>query len=421
MFYDRAKIFVKGGDGGNGMVSFRREKYVPEGGPNGGDGGQGGSVFIQGDSGLSTMIDFKYKKHYKADRGDHGRSSNMHGKSGKDLIIRVPLGTMLKDEAGNVLEDVTEDGQKVLVAKGGRGGRGNARFLTNKNKEPKVAENGEPGDEGWIQLELKLIADVGIAGYPNAGKSTLISSVSNSKPKIADYPFTTLEPHLGVVEVGDESFVLADIPGLIEGAHLGVGLGHDFLRHLERTRLIIHLIDGASQERSIEEEYANINLELALYNDVLKEKKQIIAINKMDIPDAEEKADAFIAKMRKEGYEEEIFKISAATRQGLEPLMYRALTLLKEIPQPVLAEGHHRMTQLKEAAPLTLEIVDGVYEVRGDELYRIYRMAYLNSDEGVMRFHRALARLGVEDLLKEAGIQPGDTVRIYETEFDYVE
>ena len=421
MFYDRAKIVVKGGDGGNGMVSFRREKYVPEGGPNGGDGGQGGSVFIQGDSGLSTMIDFKYKKHYKADRGDHGRSSNMHGKSGKDLIIRVPLGTMLKDEAGNVLEDVTEDGQKVLVAKGGRGGRGNARFLTNKNKEPKVAENGEPGDEGWIQLELKLIADVGIAGYPNAGKSTLISSVSNSKPKIADYPFTTLEPHLGVVEVGDESFVLADIPGLIEGAHLGVGLGHDFLRHLERTRLIIHLIDGASQERSIEEEYANINLELALYNDVLKEKKQIIAINKMDIPDAEEKADAFIAKMRKEGYEEEIFKISAATRQGLEPLMYRALTLLKEIPQPVLAEGHHRMTQLKEAAPLTLEIVDGVYEVRGDELYRIYRMAYLNSDEGVMRFHRALARLGVEDLLKEAGIQPGDTVRIYETEFDYVE
>lgn len=421
MFYDRAKIFVKGGDGGNGMVSFRREKYVPEGGPNGGDGGQGGSVFIQGDSSLSTMIDFKYKKHYKADRGDHGRSSNMQGKAGKDLIIRVPLGTMLKDEAGNVLEDVTEEGQKVLVAKGGRGGRGNARFLTNKNKEPKVAENGEPGDEGWIQLELKLIADVGIAGYPNAGKSTLISSVSNSKPKIADYPFTTLEPHLGVVEVGDESFVLADIPGLIEGAHLGVGLGHDFLCHLERTRLIIHLIDGASLERSIEEEYANINLELALYNDILKEKKQIIAINKVDLPEAAERADAFIEKMRKEGYEEEIFKISAATRQGLDPLMYRALTLLKEIPQPVLAEGHHKVTQLKEEAPLTLEIIDGVYEVRGDELYKIYRMAYLNSDEGVMRFHRALTRLGVEDLLKKAGIQPGDTVRIYETEFDYVE
>lgn len=420
MFYDRTKIYIKAGDGGNGMVSFRREKYVPEGGPNGGDGGNGGDIVIRGDQNLTTMIDFKYKKHYKADKGDNGRSSNMHGKNAPLMVIKVPLGTMVKDENGDVIADIVDDGQEVLVAKGGRGGRGNARFLTNKNKEPKFAENGEPGEELWLNLELKLIADVGIAGYPNAGKSTLISSVSKARPKIADYPFTTLEPHLGVVEISDDSFVLADIPGLIDGASQGIGLGHDFLKHLERTKLIIHLIDGNSFERSIYEEYKNINMELSLFNDELRDKKQIIAINKIDIPGVEEKADEFIAKMKEEGYEEEIFKISAAARIGLEPLMQKTLELVRSTKTPVIFKDEHRVVRLKET-PLKVEIIDGVFEVTGDDVYRVYKMAYLASDEGVMRFHRALVAIGVDALLKEKGIKEGDTVRIYDTEFDYVD
>lgn len=420
MFYDRTKIFAKGGDGGNGMVSFRREKYVPEGGPNGGDGGRGGNVVIEGDKTLSTMIDFKYKKHYKADRGDHGKSSNMHGKNATESTIKVPLGTMVKAEDGEILADITKDGQRVLVAAGGRGGRGNARFLTSKNKEPKFAENGEPGEEKWINLELKLIADVGIAGYPNAGKSTLISSVSKARPKIADYPFTTLEPHLGVVEIGQESFVLADIPGLIEGASQGIGLGHDFLKHLERTKLIIHLIDGSSIERSIYEAYCNINLELGLFNDTLKGKRQIVVVNKIDIPGVEEAADEFIERLKEQGIEEAVFKVSAAARIGLEPLLYKALEFLKEIPEQVIYTEEHKITELKEK-PLTLEMEEGIFVVTGDELYRAYKMAYLVSDEGVMRFHKALVHIGVDALLKKNGIKEGDTVKIYDTEFDYVD
>lgn len=420
MFYDKTKIFVKGGDGGGGMVSFRREKYVPEGGPNGGDGGNGGSVYIEGDIALSTMIDFKYRKHYKADRGENGKSTNKHGKNAPDEIIKVPLGTMIKDDEGTVMEDITYHGQRILVAIGGRGGKGNARFMTNKNKEPKFAENGEPGEEKWLSLELKLIADVGIAGYPNAGKSTLISAVSGARPKVADYPFTTLEPHLGVVEIGQESFVLADIPGLIDGASAGVGLGHDFLKHLERTKLIIHLIDGSTFERTILEEYRNINQELTLFNENLGSKPQIICINKIDVDGVEEKADEFIKEMKAEGYEGEIFKISAAARIGLEPLMNRTLQLVKETTTPILFTEEHKVTSLREI-PLELKIVDGIFEVTGDELYKTYRMAYLATDEGVMRFHRALVRLGVDDLLKRAGIKEGDTVRIYDTEFDYVD
>ncbi|MDD2370606.1 MAG: GTPase ObgE [Firmicutes bacterium] len=419
MFYDRTKIYVKAGDGGNGMVSFRREKYVPEGGPNGGDGGKGGNIYIQGDNNLTTMIDFKYKKNYKADKGDNGKSSNMHGRNASDRIIKVPLGTMVKDEFNEVIADIVEDGQKLLVAQGGHGGRGNARFMTNKNKEPKFAENGAPGEELWLNLELKLIADVGIAGYPNAGKSTLISSVSKARPKIANYPFTTLEPHLGVVELGDDSFVLADIPGLIDGASQGVGLGHDFLKHLERTKLIIHLIDGDSFDRSIYEEYKNINMELSLFNKELRDKKQIIAINKIDIPGVEERADEFIEKMKSEGYTDEIYKISAAARIGLDPLMYKTLELVRTTQKPAIFKEEHRVVTLKEK-PLKIEIIDGGYEVTGDDVFRVFKMAYLDSDEGVMRFHRALVSIGVDALLKEKGIEDGDTVRIYDTEFDYV-
>lgn len=420
MFYDRAKIFVKAGDGGNGLVSFRREKYVPEGGPNGGDGGKGADIFVVGDGNLGTMIDFKYKKHYKGDKGENGKSSNMHGKNAEDVVIKVPLGTIIKDEAGEVIEDINQDRQKLLVAKGGRGGRGNARFLTNKNKEPRFAENGEPGEEFWLNLELKLIADVGIAGYPNAGKSTLISSLSRAKPKIADYPFTTLEPHLGVVSIGNESFVLADIPGLIDGASQGVGLGHEFLKHLERTKIIIHLIDGEAYERTLYEEYTNINKELELFSQELAEKKQIIAINKIDISRVKEKAEEFSKKMKDEGFSDKIFLISAVTKEGLNELAYEVLKLVKTTETPILFKEEHKVTILKDN-PIDIQIVDGIYEVTGDDVYRVYKMAYLASDEGIMRFHRALVAIGVDKLLKEMGIKEGDTVRIYDTEFDYID
>ncbi len=420
MFYDKTKIYVKAGDGGNGIVSFRREKYVPEGGPNGGDGGKGADVYIVGDRNLGTMIDFKYKKHYKGDKGENGKSSNKHGKNSADVMIKVPLGTIIKTEDGEIISDITADGQKLLVAKGGRGGRGNARFLTNKNKEPRFAENGEPGEEFWLNLELKLIADVGLAGYPNAGKSTLISSLSRAKPKIADYPFTTLEPHLGVVEVGDESFVLADIPGLIDGASQGVGLGHDFLKHLERTKIIIHLIDGASFERNMYDEYMNINKELTLFSKELSDKKQIIAVNKVDIPGVKEKAEEFISQLRKDGNQEKVFLISGVTKEGIKELAYEVLNLVKAIEVPVLYKEEHKVTTLKEN-PINIEIEDGVFVVTGPDVYRIYKMAYLASDEGLMRFHRALVSVGVDRMLKEAGIEPGDTVKIYDTEFDYID
>lgn len=420
MFYDKAKIFIKSGDGGNGLVSFRREKYVPEGGPNGGDGGKGADVFVVGDSNLGTMIDFKYKKHYKGDKGENGKSSNRCGKKAEDLVIKVPLGTIIKNEVEEVINDITKDGQRILVAKGGRGGRGNARFLTNKNKEPRFAENGEPGEELWLNLELKLIADVGIAGYPNAGKSTLINSLSRADSKTADYPFTTLEPHLGVVSIGDESFVLADIPGLIDGASKGVGLGYEFLKHLERTKIIIHIINGCDYERTMYEEYTNINKELKLFSKKLAAKKQIIAINKIDIPGVKEKAEEFSKRMKAKGFVDKIFLISAITKEGLNELAYEALNLVKTTESPIIFKEEHKVTVLKNSF-IDIKIVDGVYEVTGDDVYRIYKMAYLASDEGIMRFHKALVAIGVDKLLKERGVKEGDIVRIYDTEFDYID
>lgn len=424
MFYDKVKIFIKGGDGGNGMVSFRREKYVPEGGPSGGDGGRGGSVYLIGDSGATTMIDFKYKKHHKAPKGENGKTSNMHGRNGQDLYLKVPLGTIVKDGSGQVLGDIIEDGQKVCIANGGRGGRGNARFMSNKNKAPRMAENGEPGEEKDIILELKLLADAGIAGYPNAGKSTLISSVSNARPKIGDYPFTTLEPHLGVVALGDESFVLADIPGLIDGASAGVGLGHQFLKHLERTKLIVHLLDGAGydNDRDLYEDYININKELTLFNEELGNKKQIIAINKIDMPEAEEKADAFIKRLRDEGIDDPIFKISAVTKEGLEPFLYEILKWVKVIEAPVIATVDHKVTTLEDdIISVEIEPVTGIFILSGASVEKAFKMSYLASDEGVRHFHQQLVRLGAIDLLREKGVQAGDTVRIGKTEFDFVD
>lgn len=422
MFYDRAKIYLKAGDGGSGMVSFRREKYVPEGGPNGGDGGKGADIYLVGDENLTTMVDFKYKKHYKADRGEHGKSSNMHGRKAKDLFISVPIGTIIKDEeTGLILADVTEHGQKVLVAKGGRGGRGNARFMTNKLKAPRIAENGDLGVEKWLLLELKIMADVGIAGYPNAGKSTLINVVSNAKSKIGAYPFTTLEPHLGVVEVGDESFVLADIPGLIDGASEGVGLGHEFLKHLERTRVIIHILDGSDEEVDLEKAYDSINNELKIFNPVLGAKKQIIVINKIDLPGVTEKADAFIEKIRERGIDDPVFKISALTHVGLKPMLYEVLEWVKTEKKTIFTNETHRVITL-EVKEITVIIDDeGVFEVHGEEVDKALHRAYLASEEGLMRFDRALKSLGVSQKLLEKGIKAGDTVRINGYEMEYID
>lgn len=329
MFVDRAKINVKGGDGGNGCVSFRREKFIPRGGPNGGDGGKGGSIVLVVDPGLRTLMDFKHRVHFKAGKGQHGQGSNMTGADGGDLFVKVPPGTIVKDEKGGVLADLTEDGQTFTAARGGRGGRGNARFATSTRQAPRIAEPGEPGEERWIVLELKLLADVGIIGFPNAGKSTLLSSVTAAKPKIADYAFTTLSPNLGVVELdGGDGFVLADIPGLIEGAHEGKGLGHEFLRHVERTKVLIHVIDvAATGGRDPLSDFHVVNGELEKYNPSLAGLPQIVALNKADLPAAAANIPGVRAAIESAGFP--VFAISAVTGQGVRDIMFRAAEVLR--------------------------------------------------------------------------------------------
>lgn len=424
MFYDQAKIYVKGGDGGAGAVAFRREKYVPEGGPSGGDGGRGGSVIFIGDEGLRTLVDFRYKRHYKADRGEHGEGKNMHGKGGEDSILRIPVGTLVKDaDTGEILADLTEHGQKVIVAKGGRGGRGNARFLSNTNKAPTLAENGEPGEERWLQLELKLLADVGLVGFPNVGKSTLISRVSAAKPKIADYHFTTLVPNLGVVQMDQgESFVIADIPGLIEGAHTGAGLGHEFLRHTERTRLIVHVLDvSGSEGRDPLEDFRIIQTELGQYSALLAERPMLIAANKIDITGAEEN----LARLRSElGEDHEIYAISAATGMGLSELMYRIAELLPELPVPELVvkgEVEHRVTQARPDERFQLTKENDLFIISGKEIERHVAMTYFESDEGIHRFQNILKAMGIDDALRAEGIKEGDKVSIGSLEFEWEE
>jgi len=349
MFVDRAKINVKGGDGGDGCVSFRREKFIPRGGPNGGDGGRGGSILLVVDPSLRTLMDFRYKVHFKAKKGRHGQGSNMTGADGGDLLVKVPPGTVVKDENGGVLADLTGEGETLVVARGGRGGRGNARFATATRQAPRIAERGEPGEERWIVLELKLLADVGIIGFPNAGKSTLLSSVTKARPKIADYAFTTLSPNLGVVDLdGVDSFVLADIPGLIEGAHEGKGLGHDFLRHVERTRVLIHVIDIAATEgRDPLSDFHIVNRELESYNPSLANLPQIVAMNKADLPQAEKNAPRVRAALEGAGFT--VFGISAVTGRGLRELMFSVHEVLRlregldrtpRPPAPPLPEGN---------------------------------------------------------------------------------
>ncbi|MBC9783885.1 GTPase ObgE [Heliobacterium chlorum] len=427
MFYDQAKIYVKGGDGGNGVASFRREKYVPEGGPNGGDGGSGGNVIFIGDEGLRTLVDFRYQRHYKAERGEHGMGKNMHGRNGEDMTVKVPIGTVVKDAETNALiADITSHNQKVIVAKGGRGGRGNAKFVSSVNRAPTISENGEPGAERWLELELKVLADVGLVGFPNVGKSTIISAVSAAKPKIANYHFTTLEPNLGVVRLGEgQSFVMADIPGLIEGAHAGAGLGHDFLRHTERTRFLIHVLDiSGSEGRDPLEDFDAINKELALYKPDLAEKPMVVAANKMDLPGAEGNLERLREKL---GDEHLIFPVSAATTQGLEPLLwhvYHGLEAMGPVVfETVTAEKHMdvRVTGKKEERFRIDRDEEGTFVVSGAEVERHVAMTNFENEESVTRLQRILDRMGVDQALRDVGAKHGDQVRIRELEFDFVE
>ena len=422
MFYDKARIFVKGGNGGDGVVAFRREKYVPRGGPSGGNGGRGGSVIFKGDEGLRTLVDFKYKKHYRADRGAHGQGSKRHGKDGEDLVIRVPVGTVIRDAAtGDLIGDVTYHGQEICVARGGRGGRGNASFASSQNRAPNFAEKGEPGEEREIDMELKLLADVGLVGFPNVGKSTIISRVSAAKPKIENYHFTTLVPNLGTVYIPNEgSFVMADIPGLIEGAHLGQGLGHEFLRHIERTRLIIHVLDIAQSEgRDAFEDFEKINYELSQYSEELGRRRQIIAANKMDLTGAEENLNRLQSELG--GYYE-IFPVSAATGKGLDALVLRAWEIINEMAEeaPVEQEVQERvLIKAQERKPFVIDYQDGIYVVTGKEVERHVAMTDMDNEDAIRRLQRIFIVMGLEDALREKGIQSGDTVRIGAVEFEF--
>ncbi len=425
MFVDQVTIEVKGGDGGNGAVSFRREKYVPMGGPAGGDGGRGGDVVFVVDEGLRTLVDFRYQRHFRAPRGENGRTKSMHGAGAEDLVVRVPPGTTVVDaESGEMIADLVENGQRAIIAKGGRGGRGNIRFATASNPAPEISENGEPGQVRKITMELKLIADVGLVGYPSVGKSTLLSSVTAAKPKIAAYHFTTLTPKLGVVDLGEKSFVMADLPGLIEGAHEGVGLGHQFLRHVERTRLIIHVIDMAATDgRDPIEDYKQINEELKLYNIKLEDRPQIVAANKMDVPEAAENLQRF-----KQQYPDiPVYAISAATRQGVQELMYAVADRLETIPTRLqvedVAEVEERVVYRAEKEPDEFHILrdEDTYVVTGEKLEKLVRMTNLNSYDSVQRFVRIMRNMGVDAALRREGAQHGDTVRIGDWEFEFVE
>ncbi|MEH7106614.1 GTPase ObgE [Bacillus sp. JJ1764] len=429
MFVDQVKIYVKGGDGGNGMVAFRREKYVPKGGPAGGDGGKGADVVFEVNEGLRTLMDFRYQRHFKATRGEHGMSKNQHGRNSKDMIVKVPPGTVVMDaETKEVLADLVEHGQRAVIAKGGRGGRGNTRFATPANPAPELAENGEPGQERDVILELKLLADVGLVGFPSVGKSTLLSVVSSAKPKIAEYHFTTIVPNLGMVETDDgRSFVMADLPGLIEGAHAGVGLGHQFLRHIERTRVIVHVIDMAATEgRDPYEDYLTINRELKEYNLRLTERPQIIVANKMDMPEAEENLQKFKEQLQ-EDYP--IFPISAVTRKGLRELLFAVADKLEDTPEfPLEHEeeetGVHRVVYKHEAEEIGFAITrepDGSFVVSGDKIEKLFKMTNFTRDESVRRFARQLRGMGVDDALRQRGAKNGDIVKLLDFEFEFIE
>ncbi|MGX4669722.1 GTPase ObgE [Cerasibacillus sp. JNUCC 74] len=427
MFIDQVSVYVKGGDGGNGLVAYRREKYVPKGGPAGGDGGNGADVIFQVDEGLNTLMDFRYNRHFKGKRGENGMSKNQHGKNASPLIVSVPPGTTVIDEDTNeVIADLTTHGQQAVIAKGGRGGRGNTRFATPRNPAPDIAENGEPGQERMVKVELKLIADVGLIGFPSVGKSTFLSVVSAAKPKIADYHFTTLTPNLGVVDTNDQrSFVMADLPGLIEGAHEGIGLGYQFLRHVERTRVLVHVIDMAAMEgRDPYEDFVKINQELEKYDEKLMKRPQIIAANKMDMPSAKENITKFKEKLQGKY---PIYEISALTKEGLRDILFAIADKLEEIPKGAIDEDTEEKEKViyryhKEETPFTItRDDDGAYVLTGQKLEKLFKMTDFNHDQAVQRFARQLRRMGVDEALRKRGAKDGDTVRILDFEFEFMD
>jgi GTP-binding protein len=421
MFTDRVKIFVKAGDGGAGALSFRREKYVPRGGPDGGNGGRGGHVVLEVSRQLNSLQDYRFQHHFAAGRGGRGGGSRRHGKDAADLVLQVPPGTLVKDEEGKTIADLIGSQQRLVVAKAGRGGRGNASFKTSTRQTPRFAELGEPGESHWLWLELKLIADVGLVGLPNAGKSTLLAAASAARPKIADYPFTTLEPVLGVVELAeDASFTMADLPGLIEGAHEGAGLGLQFLRHVERTRVLIHVIDASAGDRDrLWSDYQQVRSELKKYSAALARRPHLVALNKMDAVRDPSEVVAFrqrLVKLRRR-----TFPISAKTRDGVDDLLWAASRMLEQrkaaAPDPLPALKVYRGPS--SADPFTIEVVGDGFRVSGQQLERLLAMTDITNPEGLAHFQRVLDRWGLNDALARHGAKGGETVKISDVEFLY--
>ncbi len=424
MFSDFAKIFIKAGDGGNGAVTFHREKYVAAGGPDGGDGGRGGNVVFVADKNISTLMDFRYKRKYLAENGGNGRDAKRNGKNGENLLIHVPVGTLIREAETNlVIADLKTDGMQMVAAKGGSGGWGNSHFATATRQTPKFAKSGMPGEEFMVTLELKLIADVGLLGFPNVGKSTFLSIVSDARPKIANYHFTTLTPNLGVVDMGDGGgFVVADIPGIIEGAHEGVGLGHEFLRHVERTRLLLHVVDVSGVEgRNPMEDFDAINRELKLYSEKLSQKPQIVLANKADIPMFHDNYEAFRTELEAKGYK--VFPISAATKQGISEVLNYTWETLSKMPRDAEEEEYEMYDAALSVQNDEIKIVktEDAYEVEGIRVRKIVGSTNFDDYESLQYFQRALIKSGVIKMLTDAGIQEGDTVRMYGVEFDFVE
>ena len=442
MFIDKVRINVKGGNGGAGCMSFRREAHVPKGGPDGGDGGHGGNVIVVADASVSSLIEYRFKHHFKAERGTHGRGSRMHGATGEDLVLKVPVGTVVREyfeeegEVGEMIADLTHDGESVTVARGGMGGRGNIHFVTPTRRAPAFAELGEPSQERWIELEMKLMADAALVGMPSAGKSSLIAKMSAARPKIADYPFTTLVPNLGVARSGDYSFVVADIPGLIEGAHEGRGLGHEFLRHIERTALIVHVVDltGDYEGRDPLEDYDIINRELALYADELAARPRIVVANKIDVPGAEEVADRLAERVREDSIaaaggdefapspvDPKLYRISALTGEGVDGLKAAIATKVHELREELRAlseadvQYEHVWEHKREERDKQFKVVPlggGVFRVEGPQVERMVVQTDWENEEAVAFFQHRFKRMGVDTALEKAGARDGDEVRI---------
>ena len=449
MFIDKVRIHVKGGNGGAGCMSFRREAHVPKGGPDGGDGGHGGNVVVEADASLSSLIEYRFKHHFKAERGTHGKGSRMHGATGEDLVLKVPMGTVVHEyfeeskEVGELIADLTHDGERVTVAEGGMGGRGNIHFVTPTRRAPAFAELGEPSQERWIELEMKLMADAALVGMPSAGKSSLIAKMSAARPKIADYPFTTLVPNLGVARSGDYSFVVADIPGLIEGAHEGRGLGHEFLRHIERTALIVHVVDltGDYEGRDPLEDYDIINRELALYADELAARPRIVVANKIDVPGAEGVADRLAERVREDSIaaaggdefapspvDPKLYRISALTGEGVDGLKAAIATKVHELREELRAlseadvQYEHVWEHKREERDKQFKVVPlggGVFRVEGPQVERMVVQTDWENEEAIAFLQHRLKRLGVEKALEKAGAVDGDEIRIVGRAFEF--